>query len=174
MTRAAGPITLTFPSPSPGPQPLSAASGRKNYSLLDINISVIYYLCSKSLNICSEWINIKERNKYMQTQWPVNDEPLNTFGTLELLFPISKKEFILVLFQFPKTIILNFVLRSKIHHSCFLLIFKMYCCFIPKWIVRSWCCCITMLCLHTYYLANGILFINQYCQIKTTNNLQRV
>ena len=29
-------------------------------------------------------------SKYLQ--WPVNDEPLNTFGTLELLFPISKKE----------------------------------------------------------------------------------
>ena len=34
---------------------------------------------------------------------------------------------------------------------------------------------ITVLCLHiTYYLANGILFIEQYFQIKITNNLQRV
>ena len=37
---------------------------------------------------------------------------LNTFGTLELLFPISKKEFVLALFQFPKTI-LYFLLWSK-------------------------------------------------------------
>ena len=42
---------------------------------------------------------------------------LYTFRTLELLFPISKKEFILVLFQFPKTIVLNFLLHYKIHHS---------------------------------------------------------
>ena len=62
---------------------------------------------------------------------PLNDEPLNTFGTLELLFPISKNEFVVVLSQFIKTIILNFFLRSKIHHS-FLLIFKMYHCFVPK------------------------------------------
>ena len=33
-------------------------------------------------------------------QWPVNDEPSNTFGN-KLLFPISKMEFVLVLFQFP-------------------------------------------------------------------------
>ena len=44
----------------------------------------------------------------------VNNEPLNT---LELLFPISKKKFVLVLSQFPKMII-YFLLRSKIHHSC--------------------------------------------------------
>ena len=54
----------------------------------------------------SEWGNIKECNKnprailnrYTRTWWPVNDKPLNTFGTLELLFPISKREFVLVLF----------------------------------------------------------------------------
>ena len=61
--------------------------------------------------------NIKECNKYLRTWWPVNAEPLNIIQTLELLFPISKKEFVLVLFQFPKLIILNFLLRSKIHHS---------------------------------------------------------
>ena len=32
---------------------------------------------------------------------PLKDEPLNTFGTLELLFPIFTKKFVLVLFQFP-------------------------------------------------------------------------
>ena len=32
----------------------------------------------------------------------VEDELLNTFGTLELLFPISKKKFGLVLFQLAK------------------------------------------------------------------------
>ena len=30
-------------------------------------------------------------------QAPVNDKHLNSFGTLEQLFPISKKEFVLVL-----------------------------------------------------------------------------
>ena len=66
--------------------------------------SRIHYLDSKSLNMQNEWKNIKECNKYlhdstyMRMRWPVNDEPLNTFGTLELLFLISKKEFVLVLF----------------------------------------------------------------------------
>ena len=35
--------------------------------------------------------------------------------------------------------------------------------------------CVTVLCLHTtYYLANDILFIQHYFQIKITNNLQSV
>ena len=33
-------------------------------------------------------------SQYMRTWWPVNDKPLNTVGTLELHFPISKKEFV--------------------------------------------------------------------------------
>ena len=61
-----------------------------------------------------------------------NHESLDTFRTLKLLFPMSKNEFVLVLFQFPKMIVLNLLLLSKIHHSCFLLISKMYRCFIPK------------------------------------------
>ena len=44
-------------------------------------------------------------SQYLQTWWPVNDEPLNTFGTLKLLFPISKKEFMLVSLL-PKCIVL--------------------------------------------------------------------
>ena len=52
-------------------------------------------------------------NKYPRMRWPVNDEPLNTFRTLELLFPISKKEFVLVLFQFPKMIILNLLFLNN-------------------------------------------------------------
>ena len=78
--------------------------------------------------------NIKECNKYMHAVlnirghcvWPVNVEPLNTFQTLELPFPISKIEFVLVLFQFPKLIVLNFLLHCKIYYSRFLLICKMY------------------------------------------------
>ena len=91
-------------------------------------------------------------------RWPVNDEPLNTFGTLELLFPLFKKEFVLVLFKFPKMIVLN-LLRFKNHHSCFLLICKMYCCFIPKWIVCSWHCRVIVLCLHTTYPVWIFLFM---------------
>ena len=52
----------------------------------------------------------------MRTQWPVNDEPLNTFGTLELLFPISlisEKEFVIALFQLPNKIIRNFLLHTN-------------------------------------------------------------
>ena len=70
--------------------------------------------------------NIKDCNKHPRTilnihgpwmRWPVNDKPLNTFRTLELLFPIPKKELVLVLLQFPKMIVLNFLLRPKIYHS---------------------------------------------------------
>ena len=58
-------------------------------------------------------INIHSNSQYA---WrPVNGEPSNTFGTLELLFPISKKEFVLVLFQFRKIIVLvTFQLPSYI------------------------------------------------------------
>ena len=34
----------------------------------------------------------------------------------ELLFPISKKEVVLVLFQFPNMIGCNFLLRTKMHY----------------------------------------------------------
>ena len=36
-------------------------------------------------------------SEYLQMRWPVNDKPLNTFGRLELLFPIFKNKFVLVL-----------------------------------------------------------------------------
>ena len=114
-------------------------------------------------------------SKYMQMQWPVNDEPLNTFRTLELLFPISKKELVLVLFQFPKTIVINFLLgmfqnlsflfpsnlqnvslfRSEMNRSFMKL--------------ARHCAVFTYL----YYLANVILFNKSYFQIKI-NNFQRV
>ena len=92
----------------------------------------------------------------MWMQWPVNDEPLNTFRTLELLFPISKKEFVLVLFQFTKTIVLN-LLRCKIHHSCFHLIYKMYN-FFPKWIVHSWSWHVTVLQYEFFFLGLNLHF----------------
>ena len=89
----------------------------KSAHFLEINIFVKtaeFVICVQNLWICTvndkilkNVINIHVYSKYMRTQWPVNDEPFNTFGTLELLFPISKNEFVLVLFQFPKTIILN-------------------------------------------------------------------
>ena len=87
-------------------------------------------------------------SQYLRTRWPVTVEPLNTFETLELLFPISKKEFILVLFQFSKTIILNFLLHSKIHHSCFLLISIMNRSFMVLW----YHCAFSYT---AYYLANA-------------------
>ena len=69
-------------------------------------------------------------------RWPVNSEPLNTFGRFKLLFPISKKEFVPILFQFPKTIVLNFSLHSKNHHSCFIPISKIYrSWYVPKFII---------------------------------------
>ena len=70
--------------------------------------------------------SIKINNNWNYQKMQILDDtiPLNTFWTLELLFPISEKEFVLVLSQFSKTIILNFLLHSKIHHSWFLLICK--------------------------------------------------
>ena len=93
--------------------------GRKKHTLLWDKYfredSRIHYFRWKSLNMCWEWENINECNKYLLYSqypwWQVNGEPLNTFGTLELLFPISKKKFVLILFQFPKTVLLNFLLR---------------------------------------------------------------
>ena len=105
------------------------------------------------------------------TWMPVNDKPLNTFGTLELLFPISKKEFLLVLFQFP-----NFLVCTKMHHLDMILFrFNMNRSFMVLLRCHVWC--VTMLPLFTYHCSesqNGILFIKQYFQIKITNNLQRV
>ena len=105
----------------------------------------ICYFCWKSLNITMNdeilkiVINIRHDSQYLQ--WPVNCEPSNTFGTLELLFPISKKDWSCFLpiskkdrsSYVPKSIVLvssNFqkgliLLRSKKHYSCFIPIFKM-------------------------------------------------
>ena len=52
--------------------------------------------------ILKDVINIACDSLYPWTWWAVTDEPLNTFQILELLIPISKKGFILVLFKFPK------------------------------------------------------------------------
>ena len=57
-------------------------------------------------------INICRNSQY--PQWLLNAKPSNTLLTLELLFPISRKEFILVLFQKG-----SFLLRSKNNHSCY-------------------------------------------------------
>ena len=69
------------------------------------------------INICALFSISVRNSQYLQTRWLVNDEPFNTFGTLELPFPISKKEFVLVLSQFPK---MNLFLTS---------------CYVPKSII---------------------------------------
>ena len=68
--------------------------------------------------------------------------------------------------------VLNFLLRSKIHHSCFLLICKMYFSFRNESFVHALVrhCAVF---IYTYYLANVIIFNKQYFQIKI-NNLQCV
>ena len=54
--------------------------------------------------------------------WPVNGEPSTTFGTLELLFPISKR---VCSYFVPKRIVLVtfrkalFLFGSRKHRSCF-------------------------------------------------------
>ena len=58
----------------------------------------------------------------ISTGWPVNGEPSTTFGTLELLFPISKR---VCSYFVPKRIVLVtfrkalFLFGSRKHWSCF-------------------------------------------------------
>ena len=51
-------------------------------------------------------------------RWPVNNEPLNTFGTLELLFPISKKDFVLVLFLFKTRLFFSIKTIVLFNYDC--------------------------------------------------------
>ena len=106
-------------------------------------------------------------SQYPQMQWPVNDEPLNTFGTLELLFPISKKEFVLVLFQFPNTIVVTSCYVPMHHLNMILFRSNMNRLFVVFPHLACHCA------LFTYNILpsespNGILFMKQYFQIKIT------
>ena len=63
----------------------------------ELVISVqIYQILAMNDETLKNVINIRCSSQH--PRWPVNGEPSNTFGTLELLFPISKKQFVLVLF----------------------------------------------------------------------------
>ena len=96
----------------------------KNTHFWEINITqktAEFIICVQNLWICAineeilkNVMKISARNS-QYLQWPLNNKPLNTFGTLELLFPISKKEFVLVLYQFPNMIVRYFLLHSKMH-----------------------------------------------------------
>ena len=126
-------------------------------------------------------------SQYPWTRWPVNDEPLNTFVTLELLFPISKKEFVLVLFQFPNTIVYNFLLPTKMDHlhmilfcsnmnRLFMVLPKNKSSLVLLRLVRHASLCfvyIQHITLPSESL-NGILFMKHHFKIKITNNLQHV
>ena len=102
--------------------------------------------------------------------WPVNDEPLNTFGTLELLFPISKKDFF-SFFPIPNTIIRNFLLCTKMHHlDMILFCSNMNRSFMSLPHLAHHCALFTCNILLSE-LPNSIFFIKQYFQIKI-NNLQ--
>ena len=68
------------------------------------------------INICERFSISMRDSQYPRTQLPVHDEPINTFGTLKLLFPISKKELVLIWFQFTNTIVYNFLLHTKMQH----------------------------------------------------------
>ena len=77
----------------------ASGPGRKNTHFIEINISsqtpefVISVgnrsICAVNDEILKNVINIRRDSQY--PLWPVNGEPSITFGTLELLFPISKK-----------------------------------------------------------------------------------
>ena len=119
--------------------------------------------------------------KYTQTRWIVNDEPLNTFGTLILLFPISEKGIHSCFLPIPNTIVRNFLLCTKMHHlnmtlfrsnmnSSYLLMVLLHC---HIWHVTDSLCFVYILPTKS---PNGmaIIVIKPYFQIKITNNLQRV
>ena len=107
----------------------------------EINIftkTATFVISVQNLWICSvNEGNIKECNKYLcdsqytLTRWPVNDELLNTIGTLELLFPISKK--------FCSNSQTRSLVTSCYVPKCISLTWSSY---VPTWIVRSWCCCV--------------------------------
>ena len=77
-----------------------AAQVGKNTHFWEINISMRtaeFVICIQNLWKCTvneeilkNVINIARYSLYPRTQRPVNDEPLNTFGSLELPLPISK------------------------------------------------------------------------------------
>ena len=116
----------------------AGAPGRKKPHFREINISAKMaefvnsignpWICAVNHEISKNLISIGLNSQYQH--WPVNGEPSNTIGTLELLFPIFKK---FVLFHFkkdhsfyiPKSIILvlfqkaSFLFRSKKKSSSF-------------------------------------------------------
>ena len=110
----------------------------RNTCFWEINISAKteFVICIQNYWICAVNEEIFKNIIIICAQFLISadsvgsNEPLDIFGTLELLFPISRKEFILALFQFPNTTV-----RNLIH--CIILTWS---CFIPTWIVCSWCC----------------------------------
>ena len=109
-------------------------------------------------------INICHDSQY--PRWPVNGDPSNTFGTLELLFPISKKvrscfikkKIILVMFQ--KSIVLVLIKKES-----FLLC--------SKRIIRSWrhcgLCSIGFVYIQHITYRMVVLLIKQYFKINMTS-----
>ena len=95
------------------------------------------WLCAVNDEILNNVKNISRDFQYLL--WPVNGEPSNTFGTLELLFPISKE----VRSRFiPKRIVLVTFQKASLIKSLFILIkqylFTCYCarnCF--SWLLPS-------------------------------------
>ena len=132
----------------------------------DCGVSITPQMCNRvtyhgDMSTFSKPVSMHD-SQHSETRWPVNDEPLNTFRTLEL-FSISKKEFVIVLFQFPNTIIRNFLLQTNASSWHDLVLFQ------HELFIRGIAASGASLCscaLFTYNVlpsksSNGILFIKQ-------------
>ena len=102
------------------------------------------WICAVNREILKNVIKIHVRflrGRGAWTPWPVNNEPLNTFGTLELLFPITFQN---SSFLFPSNLQNSSLFRSEMNRS-----FMKLACHFPVF-------------TYTYYLVNVILFNKPY------------
>ena len=115
--------------------------GRKAH-FWEINISVMtaeFIICVKNVwiwDVNEKILDISMRfsiSRDGRMRCSVNDEPLNTFGTLEQLLIHYKRN----LFLFCSNSQTRSYVTSCYVPKCIILTWS---CFAPKWIVRSWRC----------------------------------
>ena len=139
----------------------------KNTHFWKINIFTKTAICiPKSLNMHSEWGNIKECNKYRLAI-------LNIRGRGG-----QKKEFVHVFVPIPNTIVHNCLLCTKMHHLVSFqhesFVFALVLLHCHVWRVTDSLCFVYLVYILPSKSPNGILLIKPYFQIKITNNLQCV
>ena len=133
--------------------------------------TAVFVACiTKSLNMCSEWENIKECNKYLPAILNIR----RCSG--------QKKKFVFVLFQFPIRLFITFCYVPKMHHldmiffrsnmnRLYLFMVLLHC---QSGSSLTHCAFFTLVYILPSKSPNGILFNKQYFQIKIANKLQCV